>query len=790
MKKLLVFGLTLLAIALVFFAGATSRRFSARADALAGEESVSMLAPSAAAPPPPSDDGFARSDEKSKEEAPRKLLSKRFNTIQVIRGRGAGGYGDAEGGLLGAAAAPEESAGSFGHGEGGARAQATRAWFPETFLFEPLVVTGADGQLSVPVKVPDRLTTWRVLGLSHSREGAQAGAVASFLGTLPTYVDPVVPAFLVAGDEVRLPVQVVNTTERELATRLSLSARNATLSSAGGPVQVAGNGSAVQYVVLKAPAAGAAQLSAVLGDTDAVERTIAVRPAGRPVQSSRGGTLGSPRTLELAGAENPLPKSEVVRLQVFGGALALLKSELAASPGRGGVAEDAYSLSLAGRGKGLLAALGATPDLAVLRDLSLLATQRVVRHARAPTPEVALLLTEAALTQGDNPVLARLGERLADQVARSQRPDGTCQGATGWTLQRLLVATAACVRAVDAAASQSDAGRRRASAVRVKAEGAFERNLARIDDGYTAAAIVASGAVQGTLAEGLKEKVRAALVSADGTATLPVPIGVVRADGTTPSVEEATALAVLALEGDAAAPVADLGSALLGSYNPRFGWGDGQTNLAALRAVLVLFKEPLPSSVALTLSRDGQPVLQGTFDAARLQEVVTLEAQADGSSGAHRWSLRAEPAVPGLGFALTLAAHVPWADGPDDGVRLEVTLPNKLVVGQSASVALLAALPAGADTALRLSLPAGVQVDGPSLVALVNSGTIRRYETEDGAVTLHLPALSAGSSFAASLKVVPTLAGTLRTPPSQLTPEDRPQQARDFAPKTWVVSAR
>jgi hypothetical protein len=544
-------------------------------------------------------------------------------------------------------------------------------------------------------------------------------------------------------------------------------------------------------VVLKAPSPGAAQLVAGLGSTDAVERTIAVKPAGKSVVVSRGGTLGAPRTLELSGPDNPLPKSEVVRLQVFGGALALLKSELAASPGRGGVAEDAYTLSLAGRAAGLLGALGATPDTAVLRDLSLLATQRVVHHARNPTPAVALLLTEAALTQGDNPVLARLGERLADQVARSQRPDGTCQGATGWTLQRLLVATASCVRAVDAASSQSDRGRQRAAGVRVKAEGAFERNLARIDDGYTAAAIVASGAVKGTVAEALKEKVRAAVVSAkDGTATLPVPSGVVRADGNPPSVEEATALAVLALQADPSSTVAELGSTLLGTYNPRYGWGDGQTNLAALRAVLALFKEPLPASVALTLARDGKSVLQGSFDALKLQEVVTLEAQADGSAGAHTWTLAAEPAVPGLGFALTLGAHVPWVDGPSDGVRLEVTLPAKLVVGHSVSVGLLAALPSGTATALRLALPAGVQADSPSLAALVGAGTISRFETEDGAITLHVLPLGTGSSFAATVKVVPTLAGTLKSPPSTLTPEGRPLQARDFAPKTWVIAAK
>ena len=110
-----------------------------------------------------------------------------------------------------------------------------------------------DGRAKIEVKVPDRLTTWHVLALAHSREGAQAGTTADFLGTLPTYVDPVVPPFLIAGDEVRLPVQIVNTTNAAIATKLELSAVGGALSTNGGPVKVPAEGNEVQYVTLKVP---------------------------------------------------------------------------------------------------------------------------------------------------------------------------------------------------------------------------------------------------------------------------------------------------------------------------------------------------------------------------------------------------------------------------------------------------------------------------------------------------------------------------------------------------------
>jgi hypothetical protein len=673
--------------------------------------------------------------------------------------------------------------------EGGMAAApaATRAWFPETFLFRPLIVTDASGHATVPVKVPDRLTTWHVLALAHSREGAQAGTTADFLGTLPTYVDPVVPPFLIAGDEVRLPVQVVNTTAAPIATRLELAAMGATLSSTGGAVRVPAEGSEVQYVTFKVARPGVAALKATLGTTDAIEREVPVKPQGQRVTVSAGGTLAAPRKLDLEGPKDPLPGSEKVRVMVFPGALSLVKSELSASPGRGGVAEDAYTLLLAGRAAGLLSSLGATVDTAVIRDIAVIAGQRAIRHARSPDVPTAALLTEAALAHGDNPVMSRLGERLAQQVARSQRPDGTCQGQSGWTLQRLLVTTAECVRAVRASQSTA-AAKARANNVTIRATAAFERNLARVEDPYTAAAILASGAVEGAIADELKKMVTASLEARpDGSKVLPVGSGVVRADGLAPSVMEATATAVLAL-GTAAAESADLGTALLGGYSPYWGWGDGRANLLALRAVVELFKQPVPADVRIVLERDGKMIAEGKLDAAKLQEVLTLEAEAQGSAGTHSWALSSEPAVPGLGFSLTLQAHVPWKDeAPEPGLELKVAMPEALEVGKASDVKLTVAAPSGVATVLRLALPAGVQADRPPLEALVSAGRVSSFESEDGALKLHLPPQSAGATFEAAVRVVPTLAGTLHADATTLAPDGKPQLTRAFKPALWKI---
>jgi alpha-2-macroglobulin family protein len=686
-------------------------------------------------------------------------------------------------------AAPEASA----DGEGGGSAAAKpRAWFPETFLFEPLIVTDDAGSARVHVRVPDRLTTWRILALAHSREGAQAGAETSFLGTLPVYVDPVLPTFLMADDAAQIPVQVVNTTERALERTLVLEAGGAASLHAKLAVEVPAASSRVEHASLRAIRPGRILFKAALGDKDAVEKTVTVFPSGRPNVQNHGGTLAAPRTIEVEIPADAEKDASSVRLLVFPGGLALLRSELAQASSRGGAAADAYALLLAGKGEALLRSLGGEPDLKALRNLAIIAGQRAIRDARSPSAGTAALLAEAALAHPDNPVIGRLGERLADTVARSQRPDGTFAGETGWTLQRLLVASADGVRAV-LAAHESSAQKQRAERVRLLAEGAFERNLERVEDAYTAAAIAASGAVDGSIAERLRQKIRDKIAKTkDGGASLVPESGVTRADGLEPSSVEATALAVLALIGDdnAKAILPDLGATLLAAYDPRRGWGDGETNLAALRAVLALFKNPLPAKVKVTLSLDDRALGEGVLEGARLREVFPIDADLPNTSGKHTFRIVSDPPVPGLGYSITWRTYEPWkAVEGEKGMELSVEAPKSLTVGKSAEIAVVASAAAGIALSLRISLPAGVEPDKPSLDALVSSGVVLSYRTEEGAVSFEARAREPGQTFEARFKVIATLAGKLHSGPSTI---HAAQGGEEFyaTPRTWTIVER
>ncbi|MCB9777233.1 MAG: hypothetical protein H6742_01550 [Alphaproteobacteria bacterium] len=700
---------------------------------------------------------------------------------------------DDEDGWGGGEGAPEPEEVAKKPTDDGESAQApTRSWFPETFLFEPVVVTDQQGRADVPVVVPDRLTDWRVLALAHDRQGHQAGDLTTFRGTLPVYVEPVLPPFLVAGDRIVLPLQVVNTTEAAWSGTLDVDITGATDAHWSGPVSIPAGGSRVLPVPLSAPRAGELKVSLALGDADAVVRTLPVQPSGKRIEQVRTGTLAAERSFELEGDRDLDPDSARVRVAVSPGAISLLRRELArTAAGGGSPATDAYGLLLSGAAPDLLAALGEPVDDArqdALDDMTKVSTQRVLRHARAPDLTTAMILLPGAAAHPDAPVLARLRDRLADQLARGQRPDGTVMDGSGWTVQRMLAATALATAAVRDAAAD-DAGHRRADRMRIAAGAAFERQAAQIRDPYTAALVLRSGAASPGLEATLRAMVRGAISDADdGSKRMTVPTDARRPDGSRPTGAECTALAALVLADSEPAVAADLAAGVLGAWRAGFGWGDGQTDLVATQAVARLLRDPLPDEISVVVSRDGEEVTRGVLTGDRRSELLVLDAAGGSARGMHRWSVRAEPAVPGLAFSFALQSWVPWPDAdPAAGVEVELDLPAGMRVGRKAGLQLSIAAPARTALDVELPLPAGVQVDGDALDALVSAGDLSGWNSQDGLLELSLPGRDA-TSWRATIPVVPTLQGTLHAAAVQVTLPLRPDLELATPQGVWTVA--
>ncbi|MFT4627251.1 MAG: hypothetical protein ACI8PZ_005933 [Myxococcota bacterium] len=645
---------------------------------------------------------------------------------------------------------------------------APRQWFPESFLWRPLVQTDASGEATLSVTVPDTLTTWRVLALAHSEAGQQAGDVLQFDSTLPAYVDPVLPAFLYAGDVAQLPVQVVNTSDDALVGELRVQTDGALTGGGRTAIELPSRSSRVRQVDVRAVGSGWATLTASLSDGDSAERRVRVLPTGRPVLRSIGGDLAGPRQIRLDGPPAADPTTQEVEVRVFAGPLALLQAEVERSLAQPG-GPGALGFGITARLAPVAAAVGAEVDDAAIRRVRLLAWQQVVQAARAPDGGMAadLLL---ALGDGTGHALAdALRPRLVQTVAAAQRADGTWARQERAPLQTVLVQTAMAARVLPADREGE----------RLRASGAIERYAPEITDPFTASVVLASGLTQGGQRERLEGILADALTAQpDGRQTLPPPgPGITNAWGRPPSRAEALAWATLALLTADPPAAGDLVTQLVSAYDARSGFGAGTADAIALEAVSAAMPG-VTEPVEVVLSLGGREVDRVTVDPRKPEVPAVLVARPGGARGA--LGLRVEPEVPGLAWTADLHSWVPWTDAVLPGVEVAVAVPS-LRVGRAGQLVLTAAAPAGVSLVVEVGLPAGTTVD-----EAVFAHDVQSVDVTADRVRLTTRPFGAGETLELSIGVRPAVAGTFSTAPLRVSAED---QRVDLRPPMWRVEA-
>jgi len=643
-----------------------------------------------------------------------------------------------------------------------------REWFPEAFLWQPLVETDGDGIASLDVRVPDPLTTWRVLALAHDRGGRQAGTVHRFDSTLPAYIDPVIPGWSFVGDELVLPIQVVNNGADPLSSTFVASTSGALSGSSRGAVDVGPYGSTVFSVPLVVESAGSAALFAELSGVDAVRREWPVSPTGKPVVSQRGGVLTGSRSFSMDWPDGTDARTAQLRVEVHPGPLAVLSSELERLSS-GGRAGGAYVYGLAGQLEALSAASGAELDASVVRALKIRAWQRLVREARSPSPGQAADLL-IGMGDGDGgALLDSLRDRLVRTLSEGQRADGTWSRESRSTLQRVLVQTAVAMQALPESSSGA----------LIRAEGALERNLPNVDDPYTAAVMLATGRVSNT--DILEALVMDGLIEVEGAErrTVKVPQGTQSAWGGPPSHTEMLAWTALALADTEPDVAGDLVAELMTRYSGVRGFGGGHADGLALQAV-VRALPTVDSPVRLSLRVNGSEVATGAVDPAQPGVPALLQTGHPGGD-AVQIELNATPATAGLSFVVTQQAWVPWEGSQGlPGVEVEVAQ-GPLRAGREGSIRFTIAAPSGAEVTVVQGLPAGVAVDESKLAAQPG---VRSAEVQPDRLEFKTKPFGPGEVLEISARVTPTYAGQLVSRPLEVSVGGRSAM---IAPHEWVV---
>ena len=108
----------------------------------------------------------------------------------------------------------------------------SRSTFATTAYFNPSVVTGADGKASLKIKMPDNLSTFRIMAVALDRGRADrfGKGEAQIKVRKPLLLRPSLPRFLSVGDTFLAAVMVHNETDKKATVDVLARGRNLKLS--------------------------------------------------------------------------------------------------------------------------------------------------------------------------------------------------------------------------------------------------------------------------------------------------------------------------------------------------------------------------------------------------------------------------------------------------------------------------------------------------------------------------------------------------------------------------------
>jgi len=169
----------------------------------------------------------------------------------------------------------------------------TRTDFAALALFAATVQTDASGRASVPVKLPDNLTRYRVMAVAVAGARQFGSTESTLTARLPLMVRPSPPRFLNFGDRFELPVVVQNQTDRAMSVDVVVRARNASLTAgAGRRITVPANDRAEVRFPMAAVRPGAARLQIGAASGDAADAAEVQLPVWTPATTEAFATYG------------------------------------------------------------------------------------------------------------------------------------------------------------------------------------------------------------------------------------------------------------------------------------------------------------------------------------------------------------------------------------------------------------------------------------------------------------------------------------------------------------------
>jgi hypothetical protein len=198
-----------------------------------------------------------------------------------------------------------------------------REYFPETLLWQPEVITDAQGNARLKFKLADNITTWKLAVFGSTTDGQFGLVEKEILAFQPFFVEHDPPKKLTVGDEIHLPVVLRNYMKN--AQKVDVSIKPESWFSLAGPMQqsatiAAGDSNKVIFpfavnsfgkdLKQRVTAEGAEA-------NDAIEREVEVRPNGQEMNQTVGDILNDSLLLETNFPNDAIEGTRRAELKIY-----------------------------------------------------------------------------------------------------------------------------------------------------------------------------------------------------------------------------------------------------------------------------------------------------------------------------------------------------------------------------------------------------------------------------------------------------------------------------------------
>ncbi len=198
-----------------------------------------------------------------------------------------------------------------------------RKYFPETLVWQPELVTDANGKASLNFKLADSLTTWKMAVVGSTVDGEIGVAEKEFKTFQPFFAEHDPPKILTAGDRIALPVVLRNYLDKPQKVSATMKEESwfKLSGSASQTLEVAPNSAQNAIFNFEAVAAvkdGKQRVTAIGTDSsDAIEKPVTVHPNGREVAVTESRIFREAAAFEVNFPADALPNTQKAELKIY-----------------------------------------------------------------------------------------------------------------------------------------------------------------------------------------------------------------------------------------------------------------------------------------------------------------------------------------------------------------------------------------------------------------------------------------------------------------------------------------